>query len=467
MIPYFPKQICPRAIIVYLASLAIVSIVFLSNAMSIGFMVLGCMWVVSFFLLVSQCSKEWRSISQKDYVKYIFMIALSLRCVWVVVSYFYYIYATGVPFEFSAADSMDYHLDAEWMAGEPWQTTWDYLFGTYRDFSDSGYPLYLTFIYRVFGSNIIPPRIINALLSSWTCVLVYRLSTRTFGEEVGRMAGIMMVFMPNLIIYCGYHLKETVMLFLEVASLERIDHMIRNHRYSFGDLILPVLLTVSLFLFRTVLGASTVFAMASTILLSSAPAMKRTGKRVALIAWGVLALAVFGGGVIATEVEGYWEGREENVVSKRRQQTNLGNQWAKYATGTVMAPMVFTLPFATMVDVDEQYGQLEKSGGNYIRNFMGFFAILAIYEAFRRKKWRDYVLIGAFIIAYLGVISQSGFSNSERFLLPGLPALVMMWAYGVSTLREKTYKLLTPWCLVVFVMEFGWAYFKLGSRGLF
>lgn len=132
-----------------------------------------------------------------------------------------------------------------------------------------------------------------------------------------------------------------------------------------------------------------------------------------------------------------------------------------------MAPMITVLPFATMVDVDGQYGQQAKSGGNYIRNFMGFFAILAIFEAIRRKTWKDFVLIGAYVVAYLGIIATSGYSNSERFLLPGLPCLIMMWAYGVSVLRQKTYKLLTPWCLLVFAMEFAWAYFKLGSRGLF
>ena len=130
------------------------------------------------------------------------------------------------------------------------------------------------------------------------------MSTRTFGEDVGRMAGIMMVFMPNLIIYCGYHLKETLMLFLEVASLERIDYLIRNHKYSSWQVFVPVVLIVSQFFFRTALGSAVIFAFASTIILSSAPAMKRTGKRVALIAWGVLALLLFGGGTIATEVEG-------------------------------------------------------------------------------------------------------------------------------------------------------------------
>ena len=131
-----------------------------------------------------------------------------------------------------------------------------------------------------------------------------------------------------------------------------------------------------------------------------------------------------------------------------------------------MAPMMVALPFATMVDVDNQVAQQTKSGGNYIRNFMGLFALLAVYEAFRRKKWRDFVPIGSFIIVYLGIVASSGFSNSERFLLPGLPCLIMMWAYGISTLRTKTFKLFNWWSIVVFAMEVAWAYFKLGSRGI-
>lgn len=467
MIPFFPKQISQRAVFVYLASLAIVSILFMSYAMGFGYMALGCVWVLSFFFLVTYCSKIWQSVSDRAFFKNLFLTALVLRVVWVIVSYFFYVEVNGAPFEFQARDSMGYHSDAEWMAGEPWSSIWAYLFGSYIGLSDSGYPFYLTILYKVFGPRIIIPRLINALLDAWTCLLVFRMSSRTFGEKVGRMAGIMMVFMPNLIIYCGYHLKETLMLFLAVACIERIEYLTRTPKMSFWDFLLPSLLAASLFLFRTALGAAAVFAFASTVLVSSAPALKRRGKRVALIAWGVLALALFGGSTIATEVESLWEGRSENLEHKREEQTLRGNKWAKYATGAVMAPMIFVLPFATMVDVDQQYGQQAKSGGNYIRNFMGFFAILAVYEAFRRKRWKDFVPIGAFIIAYLGVVASSGFSNSERFLLPGLPCLIMMWAYGISTLREKTFKLLNWWCVLVFVMEVAWAYFKLGSRGLF
>ena len=467
MIPFFPKQISNRAIIVYVAALAAVSLFFISYAMQFGYIALGLLWVIGFFYLVSYCSKVWLKVSEKTFVSNLFWIALALRIIWVVASYFFYIRATGIPFEFQARDSLGYHGDAEWLAGEPWSSTWGYLFGNIILISDSGFPFYLSLLYRVFGPVIIIPRLINALLSAWTCCLVYRMSSRTFGEEVGRMAGIMMVFMPNLLIYCGYHLKETLMLFLTVACLERVEYLTRRPKISFLDFLLPSVLAASLFLFRTALGAAAVFAFVSTILVSSAPALKYKGKRVALIAWGIVALLVFGGSTIATEIDELWEGRGENLENKRMEQTLRGNKWAQYATGTVMAPMIFVLPFATMVDVDEQYGQQAKSGGNFVRNFMGYFAILAIIEAFRRKKWRDFVPIGAFVIAYLGVVASSGFSNSERFLLPGLPCLIMMWAYGVSTLRAKTFKLLNWWCIIVFAMEVGWAYFKLGSRGLF
>ena len=467
MIPYFPKQIALKAIVVYLIILTTVSLFYFNYAMSIGYIVMGIVSVVGFFLLTSYCSKAWRYSKESVFTEYLFLVAVSLRLVWVIASYFYCIKATGTPFEFGAADSMGYHEEAKWLASEPWSTAWNYYFGPYSyGISDVGYPLYLTVLYKIFGPIVIIPRIIKAFLSAYTCVLVYKVSSRTFGESTGRIAGIMMAFMPNLIIYCGYHLKETEMLFLEVAFLERMDYLIRSKKVSFWNILLPTLLALSLFFFRTVLGAAALFAFASAVVFSSTPTMKKGWRRTVLIGWGVLGLMVAGGGRVATEVEALWEGRDDNVANKRYEQTTRGNQWAQYATGTVMAPMVFVLPFATMVDVDQQYSQQEKSGGNYVRNFMGFFALIAIYEALRRKKWRDFALIGSFVIAYLGVVSLSGFSNSERFLLPGLPCLIMMWAYGVTTLREKTYKLLTPWCVIVFLMEFGWAFFKLGSRGI-
>ena len=371
-----------------------------------------------------------------------------------------------MPFEFSAADSLVYWDDAAWLSTEKWSVIKEYLFTSRSTVSDSGYLLYLTLLYKIIGPNIFFTRIIKAFISSATVLLIYNVAERNIGEEGGRLAAVFACFMPNLIIYCGLHLKETEMLFLTVAFLERTDYLLRSRKYNVFTIAIPVLLAVSLFTFRTVLGAAAVFSFATAIIFSSTQIIGRS-KRIMLISWGILAAATLTGGTIVNEAEGLWEERGENQSVKRTQQTLRGNQWAKYATGTVMAPMMFVLPFPTMVDVDEQYNQQIMSGGNYVRNFLGIFVLITVFSAiFVTKNWRNLSLLGSFVIAYLGIISTSGFANSERFLLPGLPVLLIMAASGMTQLNAKNYRFVKIWYYVVPVMAFAWAFFKVGSRGM-
>ena len=466
MVPFFPKQISSKAIYLYLGALAAVSLLFYRFAMSPTFIIMGIVWVVGFFLLTTYCSKKWQDIPEKKLIRNLVLVALGLRIVWVIFSYFFYLIKTGAPFEFAAADSMGYWGDAAWLSTERWPVIKDYLFTSRSTVSDSGYVFYLTYLYKVIGPNIFLTRVIKALISTATVVLLYFLAKRNIGEEGGRLAAIFACFMPNLIIYCGLHLKETEMLFLMVAFLERADYLLRSRKYNVFTIAIPILLAASLFTFRTVLGAAAVFSVVTAIVFTNTSVIGRT-KRIMLIAWGVLAATMLTGGTIMNEVDGLWEDRGENLTTKRYQQTVRGNQWAKYATGTVMAPMMFVLPFPTMVDVDEQYNQQIMSGGNYVRNFFGAFVLIAVFSAvFVTKNWRNLSLIGSFVIAYLGIISVSGFSNSERFLLPGLPVLLIMAAYGMTLLNAKNYRFVKIWYYVVPVMAVAWAYFKVGSRGL-
>ena len=466
MVPFFPKQISSKAIYLYLGALAVVSLLFYRFAMSPTFIIMGIVWVVGFFLLTTYCSKKWQDIPEKKLIRNLVLVALGLRIVWVIFSYFFYLIKTGAPFEFAAADSMGYWGDAAWLSTERWPVIKDYLFTSRSTVSDSGYLFYLTYLYKVIGPNIFLTRVIKALISTATVVLLYFLAKRNIGEEGGRLAAIFACFMPNLIIYCGLHLKETEMLFLMVAFLERADYLLRSRKYNVFTIAIPAILALSLFTFRTVLGAAAVFSVVTAIVFTNTSVIGRT-KRIMLIAWGVLAATTLTGGTIMNEVDGLWENRGENQNAKRAFQTARGNQWAKYATGTVMAPMMFVLPFPTMVDVDEQYNQQIMSGGNYVRNFFGAFVLIAVFSAvFVTKNWRNLSLIGSFVIAYLGIISVSGFSNSERFLLPGLPVLLIMAAYGMTQLNAKNYRFVKIWYYVVPVMAVAWAYFKVGSRGL-
>ena len=115
--------------------------------------------------------------------------------------------------------------------------------------------------------------------------------------------------------------------------------------------------------------------------------------------------------------------------------------------------MVMVLPFSTMVDTD-QNNQLVVGGGNYVRNFMGIFVLITLFSAlFVKKNWREFALVGSYTVGYLGIISLSGFANSERFLLPGIIGLIIMWAYGVSILNAKSMKFVKAWYVIVVLME--------------
>lgn len=432
--------------------------------LGLDFLIIGIVWVLLFFGLSSRFSRKWVDYDEKRFTRKLFITALLFRIVWVLFSYIFFIIKTGIPFEFSAADSFDYHACAEWYIDIGWSEASDRLALT--PLSDRGYIIYLTGLYSIFGPNILITRFIKAILSAFSCVLIYRLARRNVGEPAGKLAGIFCCLMPNLIMYCGLHLKETEMLFLTIFALERADDLLRSKSVSVWKVVVVVLLTLSLFTFRTVLGVAVLFAILTALVFSSQSVLSRWNRTI-LIFWAVVGLLVMAGGTITNEAQGYWESRDENQVAKREHQMSKGVSWAKYATGAVMAPIMFVLPFPTMVDVDQQYNQQLMHGGNFVRNFLGGFVLLTLFSAlFVKKNWRDLSMIGTFVITYLGIICMSGFANAERFLLPGLPILLTLAAYGVTLLNGRNYQWVRVWFWIVPLLVVGWAVFKLGSRGI-
>ena len=473
-VTYVPRTVTNIAILVYIAALLTCNVLFYEYAMEWYFWIFGLVEVISYFYFANQLTKSWATISSSTFVKNLFWSAFLIRATVMLFLYWFHNEMTGQPFMFAAADAMGYHEEAKWMAGtlrdSHFKTYLDYKFGPGKGVSDAGYPMYLGFVYWLTWDSIILARLLKCLWGALSCILIYRLGKRNFGEHVGRIAGIMMMLESHFWIYGSMHLKETEMIFVMLLFLERADALLRYRKFNLGTISVVVLLIAALFTFRTVLGLTALFSISLTIFLSSQRVINWSRRVVVLIVVGMTAL-YFVGGRITSEIEQIWERKDENQ-SSRISEIVRTQGLAKYATSAVFAPMIFTIPFPTMVATEGQETSRILHGGMVTKNIMSFFCIIALITLLLpiiqgKNRWRDHVLIGSFLIAYLIILVFSAFAHADRFHMPALAIEILFMAYGVSLLCDKRIKRWYNWWIVVMFVAFvGWNWFKLSGRGL-
>ncbi len=482
MIDFIPKYFTDKAMALYALLLLLVTGLYSGYAMPWFGWVWGLVSVFGFFYYSMALSLKWRRFSPEYFLKRLFWTALIIRMVYVIISYFFYQWQTGQPFEFETADAWIYHVCAKGVADGMREFDFhlydnlDRVMGRHVGFSDTGYPIYLAFVYALTGDSIIIARLLKAFWSAWTVVLVYKLAQRHFGEATARIAAIICMLMPNFILYCGKHLKETEMVFFTMLFIERADALQRNSKFLFGQTFLVILLALSLFSFRTVLGAVALLSFFISLMFSVSrfTSINKIGRRIII---GVLAFGFVGIMLQNRVIEEVEELRTKQIQQAQTSGYNYRaqtNSYAKYASAAVFAPLIFTIPFPTLVDTG-QNDIIIYNGANFVKNIISFFSIVALlmllmpYNWHRNLfdgEWRFHVFPLAFLLGYLFVLVFSNFAQSERFHMPSLPILLMFAAYGIANYRPKWKQWYWLWLGIIFVANIGWSYVKLKGRGL-
>lgn len=466
MVPYFPNFISRKAMTSYFIALAIVSVLFMDSVLPFVWMLFGTVEVCSFFYFSNQLTKRWYRLKPDTFVKKLFWTSLTIRLVYMVFVYFFYDYMTGQPFMFYSADEQFYYETSKIWREHGFSAFQNEL--RWIDFSDSGEIWWIGMLCMLFGPYILTARIGHCLASALTCVLIYRIANRHFGERTARMASIFCMLMPNLIYYCGIHLKEADMVFATVLLVDSVDAILTEKKFNWKSLALAVFSLFAMFSFRTALGAVGALAVLVALALNKGKLVS-VWKRVGLAALVAILLSLTTiGNRLMNEMDELWQNREENqtVGMEYRSKREGGNSFAKYASSAVFAPMIFTIPFATMVNTEGQENQQMLHGGNYVKNVMSGFVIFAIVLLLISGDWRKHVLPLSLMVGYLVVIAFSNFAHSERFHQPVLPFELMFAAYGVSLLQKKHVKWIDYWLVFVAVANIGWAWFKLAGRGM-
>jgi hypothetical protein len=478
---FAPKIICNKAIIVYLFAMMGCVALYSAHILSWQWWIFGLVSVLGFFYFANRQTKIWHNFRSAAFTKQLFWGAFALRVIWVFVSYGLYYYWTDSAFSINAADEFVYHAAASDIANAMRDGNFrifsmaQFSMGHYESISDLGYPMYLGINYFLFGNSILIARIIKALLGAWTVVLVYKTATRNFGESTGRMAGIFCMLMPNLIYYCSMQLKEVEMVFLAMLFVERADWLLRQPKLKAMQTIAVMLIPLFLFMVRTVLAATLVAAFFCALLLTTGRVSGFGKRAVLIVVAGIFAVTMFVTSTsIGEEVTQLWEtgGSQQQATnewrSTRKDANGLSNQFIKYASASVFAPMIFTLPFPTMAETAGQENQKMIHGGNFVKNILSYFTIMALVVLLFSGAWRKHVLPLAVLCGYLLVLVLSHFAHSERFHQPILPLTMMFAALGLSLIKENPWikRYFDYWCVIILFACIAWNWFKLAGRGM-
>lgn len=489
MLGYFPKIIAQKSIQCYIITLLIVTMLFFKHSLSLYLFVFGIVSVVGFFYGSFYLSKKWINLTPKSYEKKLFKVAFVIRLIYVILIYFlnYELYGT---FHESNGGDIEMYINTPLELLRAYSDNSVAHLYTYEDLSmirsldivgilhkwgmeydDMGYILYLFFLYFIISdySIVIVPLIVKSLISAYTCVLMSRMASNHFGKNVGYVTGIFCLLQFNLIWWCGSMMKETEMLFILVYFLSSMDEIITRNNFSVQRIIFLTLVGMLLFLFRTVLGVVAFAAILITLVIGS-NRLRSASKR-------FLTVVLVAGVLIFVMADTFSEQMERTLNSSEEsfQEANMewrskregGNSFAKYAGAAVFAPLIFTIPFPSMVYTDvTQEMQMQAHGGYFIKNVLSFFVIFVMFYLLKTKQWKQHLLPLTFMCGYLAALVISVFAQSGRFHLMIIPFEIMFAAYGVSLLNKKGVKWFQYALVFECVVCIAWSWFKLAGRGL-
>ena len=454
--------------------LILTNIVWSQYALSISYILVSSISVVLFFYGTNVLTKKWGVYSPAVFVKKVFQVGLIVRLIWCLFIYYFNIDHYGTPI--GSLEDTEFYMSvakecAEGLANSSFEFL-DIWFNHYNTaLDDIGYPIFLGLQYLItFNiSDVVIPFIFKSILGAYSCILIYKVARRHFGESVGRIAGIMCMLYPHMIYWCGSMMKEAEMVFLCCWFVERMDAVFISRQFNLKALIYGSLLAFSLYLFRSALGIVAFGVIFISLFLSEKRFISNSKKAVIAIVVSLVLLVSIGGqmksqfDVMYNKVTG--DAQAENM--EWRSNRKGGNEMAKYAGAAVFAPLIVTIPFPTMVEANAlQVIQMQMAGGNFIKNITSFFVIFVMFSLVINKEWRKHAFILFFMLGYLAVLVVSGYAQSGRFHIPIMPLEMLFAAYGITILPKNKHHWFNYALIFEFVVCIAWNWFKLKGRGM-
>ncbi len=434
--------------------------------------------VCAFFYSSRNVSIKLSYVGEKEFLQSIFKTGFIIRILWVL--YMFLIFNPQYYGNtFGSIEDVEWYMKfgqelSRWLSGNTDNTFLGIVDAYMAAVDDIAYPVILAIEYFLTAgiSSVFIPMVIKCVMSAYIAIIGYRITKRHFGEGTARIAAILLCLNPNMIYWCANMMKETEMVFICCLAIDKLDiSLSSNKKLLLRDLLPGLLIGLILFFMRTPLAIALFMAILMHILLASKKIIS-TGKKIVI---GIIVLSTLYASVgnrLIYQSKDYIQQVESDAQGENmewRSQRAGGNQFAKYGSAVVFAPLIFTIPFPTFNVANEaQLIQIQLAGGSYIKNIFSFFVIITLILLIMSGQWRRHVFIITYLCAYLVVLAFSGFAQSGRFHMPVWPMLMIFAAYGIQ--MAKADKRIRNWFTYVLFAEvfvcLVWNWFKLAGRGM-
>lgn len=434
--------------------------------------------IVLFFLVGKSMSNKFSLLREKIFLRSVFTVGYIVRILWVLYMFFIFNprhYGTrhgdGADTDWFMAFGRNL---SEWISLNSTYTLSEIIDINMSAIDDVAYPMILGIEYLLTGgiSDVLIPLIIKSILGACCAIYAYRIAKRHFGEGTARIAAIFVCLNPNIIYWCGTMMKEAEMVFFCCLAVDKFDEALSsNSQLTIKSLIPGILCGLVLLFMRTTLGLALFGAVMVHIIFADKRIIS-LGKKIFMGALMVIVLSVVVGDYIMEQSRRYVEKAQsdyQHTNMEWRSERAGGNSFAKYASATVFAPLIFTIPFPTYNQAYEaQLLQVQLSGGYFIKNILSFFVIIVLVQLLISGEWRKHILLIGYTCAYLVVLVFSGFAQSGRFHMPVWSMLMIFAAYGVQLAKRD--KRMRKWFMYTLYIEvficLAWNWFKLAGRGM-
>lgn len=206
---------------IFTLSICFLGTAWIQNSLKDGF--LSFLFLLASLVIALAINRTiFPDIEERIKARRLLSLTFLVRVIGIFIFYFTMTYDYGTLFS-SGGDDSYYDLRC-WQLAQ----SFPFLKGVYIPFHARGYYYIGSFLYWVFGHNILIPRFLNAFAASLTVIFLYSISKRILDEKKARIAIYLFIFFPDLIWFSSLQLKDTLLIFLIVFSVWLVFQLTEN-----------------------------------------------------------------------------------------------------------------------------------------------------------------------------------------------------------------------------------------------